>query len=85
MSKKHVRITKRSDRGFHQYGKPFRDSYDSEVEVYESSSAKAPHVWVAVRQTDGKEAHMHLTEKQAFALVKRLRTWMDEIPRRWAE
>lgn len=77
-------ILKRGDRGFHGYGKPFKDSYGTEVEVYESSSAEGPHVWVKADPSMTPAAHLHLNAKQALELIRRLQTWMDEIPKRWA-
>jgi hypothetical protein len=85
-----VNITKRGDRGFHQYGVPVVCTYGSQVEVYESSSAEGPHVWIKVqvdprvltRQPYG-EGVAHLNEEQARAVIARLQAWLDEIPSRW--
>lgn len=88
-------IFKRGDRGFHGYGKPFKDSYGGELAVYESSSAEGPHVWLKIDAPWNKTGHLgapmpdhhsataHLNAKQALELIRRLQTWMDEIPKRW--
>ena len=85
-----ARILKRGDRGFHGYGKPMHCTYNSEIEVYESSSANGPHVWLKVtvdpkilHTTARGEGTAHLNQKQAKALIDRLQTWVDEIPSRW--
>lgn len=88
-----VPILERGDRGFHGYGEPFTDSYGAEIEVYESSSAEAPHVWLNIvgPTGDGRSnasnppgtATAHLSEDEARALIARLQTWLDEIPTRW--
>lgn len=79
-----VRITKRGGRkgrGFHQYGQAFADTYGSFVDVYESSSAEGPHVWLKVvdRRTQ-MGGHAHLTPTQARKVIARLQAWLDEIP-----
>jgi hypothetical protein len=80
---KHVRIYKRGgDRGFHQYGKSIRDDYGSKVTVYESSAANSPHVWVKIAD-ERDRAIAHLTKREAEELIRRLQTWIDEIPSRW--
>ena len=86
-----VEIIVRGDRGFHGYGKPFRDTYGSEIEVYESSAAEGPHVWLKVDASrwitspeDFAVGTAHLNEDQARALVERLQAWLDEIPSRWS-
>lgn len=62
-----VDITRRSERGFHQYGNPVLTSYGDKVEiygviapagacyveVYESSSASGPHCWLRIFDDDG--------------------------------
>jgi hypothetical protein len=85
-----VRIYKRGDRGFHGYGKPMRCEYRTEIEVYESSSASGPHVWLSLkvdptvlRQQPSGEAVAHMNAKQARDLIARLQTFVDEIPKRW--
>jgi hypothetical protein len=90
--KQSVPIVKRGDRGFHGYGEPFRDSYGAELNVYESSSAEGPHVWLKVacdpmvlRDQPPGVGTAHLNEEQARALIARLQTWLDEIPSRWGE
>lgn len=87
---KHVKIYRRDDRGFHGYGKPMECTYKTNIEVYESSSAEGPHVWLNLRedpvvfdQMSPGHAVAHLNEKQAIELIRRLNTWLDEIPRRW--
>lgn len=86
-----VKIIERSDRGFHQYGEePVRCTYGTSVEVYESSSAEGPHVWLKLlcdshvlsNQAAG-EGTAHLNEAQAREVIARLQAWVDEIPSRW--
>lgn len=87
-----VRIMKRGGRkgrGFHQYGQPFRCSYGTEIEVYESSAARGPHCWLNLTQGPhltfrSGNGTAHLNAEQARALVARLQAWLDEIPKRWA-
>jgi len=87
-----IKITKRGDRGFHQYGEPFRCTYRTEVAVYESSSAEGPRVWLRLtcdprylkNQPEG-EGTAHLNEEQARTLVAMLTAWLDEIPSRWGQ
>ena len=85
-----MRIYKRGDRGFHGYGRPLRDSNGGEVEVYESSAASGPHVWLNIDSrrwdrgaTGGVSAH--LDQKQARAVIARLQAWLDEVPTRWGK
>lgn len=88
-----VPILERGDRGFHGYGEPFNDSYGSVLEVYESSAASGPHVWLKIDASawDHDRAHSkmheataHLDPEQAYALIRRLEAWLAEIPTRWA-
>ena len=90
-----VKITKRRRRGFHQYGRPVVCTYGSKVEVYESSAASGPHVWLSidaaawhevrdhVSSSKPAQATAHLNAKQARAVIARLQAWVDEIPSRW--
>jgi len=90
-----VRIYKRGDRGFHDYGRAFPDSYGGVISVYESSAASGPHVWLNIdastwfqpRPGECKphNTSAHLNPKQARALIERLETWLDEIPKRWGK
>lgn len=86
---KHVRITKANDRGFHDYGKPMVDLYGIQAVVRESSLATEPAVWIFLEATPSAEAgnlkpeQLHLNEKGAKELIRRLQTWIDEIPKRW--
>lgn len=88
-----VEVSPRGARGFHGYGPPFADTYGDMVEVYESSSAEGPHVWLSLEGMPiGHPPHdrprvtlaVHLDEARARALIDRLQTWLDEIPSRWA-
>jgi hypothetical protein len=85
-----VAVYERGDRGFHGYGEPFKDTYGSVLEVYESSAAGGPHVWLKVNTSawdttpEHAEAIAHLNPEQARALIARLQTWLHEIPSRWA-
>lgn len=81
-----VRVYKRGDRGFHGYGKPVRCTYDTQVEVYESSSAEGPHVWLRLtanpamlRALAPGESVAHLNVKQAQEVIRRLQTWLGEV------
>ncbi len=93
-----VPILTRGDRGLHGYGPPMRCSYGSVIEVYESSSAEGPHVWLKVDASgwltrershrnpgDFAVGTAHLNEEQARALIDSLQTWLDEIPARWGK
>ena len=81
-----------SGRGFNIYGPPSHCTYGTKIEVYESSSASGPHLWlnltcdpdVLTKQPAG-EGTAHLTPKQARELIARLQCWLDEIPTRWPE
>lgn len=79
-----------TQRGFHRYGEPVICTYGTKVEVYESSSAEGPHVWLNLecdmenlRSQKAGEGTAHLNEEQARAVIARLQTWLDEIPSRW--
>lgn len=81
----------RGDRGFLGYGKPSTCTYGTKIEVYESSSAIAPHVWLKLQQdsnvlgeANAGEAVAHLDVKQAKKLIARLQAWLDDIPERWS-
>lgn len=85
-----AKVYRRGDRGFHGYGKPLHCTYKSKIEVYESSAANGPHVWLSVRvdpavldMQEYGEGTAHLNERQARALIDRLQAWVDEIPKRW--
>lgn len=88
---KHVRVTKRGDCGFHQYGADHICTYGTTISVYESSSAEGPHCWLNLKNgpelsgpyADPHEGTAHLNPEQARLLIRRLQTWLDEIPRRW--
>jgi len=87
-----VRITKRNDRGFHQYGKDSTCTYGTTIRVYESSSAEGPHLWLELQNGDELMrkaitgyASAHLNQQQAEYLIRRLQTWVDEIPKRWGK
>ncbi len=86
-----VEIYERGDRGFHGYGEPMKDTYGSLLEVYESSAAGGPHVWVKVdasawdRSGEPARATAHLNVEQARALIARVQAFLDEIPSRWSD
>lgn len=71
---------KRNERGFMVYTQ-FRDSYQSEIRVQESSSAEGPHVWIfcnpSVPSRPGESMAPHLTRAQA----KRVRDALDRFLR----
>ena len=87
------KIVVRSDRGFHGYGeKPLLCTYRTTIEVYESSAASGPHVWLkltcdprVLSQQPYGEGTAHLNEEQTRELIERLQTWLDEIPSRWEQ
>ena len=86
---KRCRITK-TERGFHNYGRPVHCTYGTEVWVRESSSADGPHVWMFLKEdrsvlpsTPPGEAACHLNASQAREVIRRLQTWLDVIPSRW--
>lgn len=70
-----------NDRGFLAYaGGPIKTSYGHTINVYESSAASAPHVWVAVsesREVDGHNAH--LTLEQAIMLRAALDQFIEGV------
>lgn len=90
MEEEKIKIIKRNDRGFHQYGDPIVCTYGSRIEVYESSIADGPHCWIQIfcdprmlpNQPSGRGV-AHLNEEQARGLIARLQAWLDEIPSRW--
>lgn len=84
-----VRKYRRGDRGFYSYGRPLQTCYGDIVEVYESSSAEGPHVWLSVKGNVVGVAMSpvtlcaHLDVKMAKDMVARLRAWIDDnTPRR---
>ena len=82
-----IEITATS-RGFHEYGKEVTCTYGNSVQVYESSSAMGPRVWLRVVDKLGDkvdDACAHLNEEQAREVIARLQAWVDEIPSRWGE
>jgi hypothetical protein len=82
---KPVKVTKINDRGFHQYGTACEDTYGNTFRVVESSAATDPHVWLfiypSVSMPEGDA--LHLSEKNVEELIRRLQTWVDEIPKKW--
>lgn len=56
---------KKTNRGFNIYTE-FTDTYGNEVRVQESSAACARRCWIFSNR-DGKDAHIHLGEPQAFS------------------
>ena len=84
---RHVKIHKRGDRGFHGYGAPMTCTYGTTIEVYQSSSAEGPRVWLSLvegRSLDSGpgRACAHLTPRQAQEVIRRLQTWLErEAPR----
>lgn len=79
-----------NERGFYKYGETQQCTYNTEIDVYESSSAEGPHVWLALEQDSNifpharaGKAHAHLNEEQARVLISRLQAFVDDIPSRW--
>jgi hypothetical protein len=83
-----IEVITRNDRGFHQYGPAFNDTYESEVCVVESSSAAEPCVWVfctASMHRGAGDTAPHLNKEQAEHLIRCLQSWINEIPERWGD
>ena len=66
-------------RGLKNYGKPFKDSYGSQIEVSDSSSAEGRFIWLRIDGggIEGNKGRAHLNRKQAKAIIDRLQAWMD--------
>ena len=84
-----VRLFK-SNRGFYQYGALMQCTYGTTARVVESSSAEGPHLWLFMDEHGGTltrhepgKASMHLNQWQARDLIRRLQTWLDQVPSRW--
>jgi len=75
-----------NDRGFHGYA-DFETSYGQRLQVYESSAASGPHVWVSVTPPESEPTltPAHLDTDQARALRDALDVFLREIPHRWRE
>jgi hypothetical protein len=75
----------RSDRGFLTYaGGPIPTDYGHDINVYESSAAFGPHVWLSVvdsPRVEGRNAH--LTLRQAVLLRGALDQFIQGVPERW--
>lgn len=74
----HLVVT-RSDRGFDRM--PAIPGRRAWVEVYESSAASGPHVWVKVTEKADEheyaDAHAHLTAEAAWQLADQLRAIVE--------
>jgi hypothetical protein len=77
--------TTTTPRGFHVYGGPVVNGRGEMVQVYESSNAMGPHVWLELDRRDGNGVNIELNEENARATIARLQAWLDEIPARWGE
>lgn len=65
-----------SSRGFVWFGaEPIECEDGHTIEMYESSAASSPHMWLALDETTA-----HLNTAQAFQLASRLKKWLT----RWA-
>jgi len=74
----------RSDRGFLGYGGPIPTDYGHDVQVYESSAAKGPCVWLAVGDSALTPGHnAHLTLAQALKVRAALDQFMEGVADRW--
>ena len=95
MSWKDIQIAV-NGRGFQIFGDPVQTDRRYTVEVYESSAAEAPHVWlrisggpeVAKPETllgSGPEEDItvHLSLEQAEAVRDRLNAFIKGVPARW--
>jgi hypothetical protein len=75
----------RSDRGFLAYaGGPIPTDYGHDINVYESSAADGPHVWLSIGDSprvDGRNAHLNL--RQAILLRGALDQFIQGVPDRW--
>jgi len=69
-------------------GRPWRFTYGTEIEIFESSAAPADHLWLSLltdtnvltRQEVG-EGTAHLHREQVEKLAAQLRAWLDDHPR----
>ena len=71
-----------TERGFVWLGvAPIKCTYGRLVEVYESSSASGPRVWVSVENPTvvGAKAAAHLNPEQARELRDRLDRWLASV------
>lgn len=80
---------KTNARGFYIYDE-FKDSYQADVRVVESSSALGPRVWIfceGLNPTSGdrEDRSPHLNKEQATRLMEALQTWINQIPERWGD
>jgi hypothetical protein len=87
MSEPDIPILPRGNRGLVSYGPPMLDSYAQRIEVYESSSAEGPHVWLSLEGMPiGPPPHnrpvvrlaAHLNVDQAKAVIARLEAWLND-------
>jgi hypothetical protein len=75
-----MNVTERG-RGLKNYGDPLRCSYGTTIEVYDSSAAESPHVWLKLEAGnrlpfDAGQGVAHLSEEQARDLRDRLDLWL---------
>jgi hypothetical protein len=79
-----VEVTERG-RGLKNYGRSkLQCSYGTEIEVYDSSAASEPHVWLKLQAGerlpfDEGQGVAHLNAEQAWQLIHRLRTWLHTL------
>jgi hypothetical protein len=62
-------------RGF-KWLPPIPGEYGGQAEVYESSAASGPHLWLKVQYDDG-DATLHLTVENSRLLAEQL-TWLAD-------
>lgn len=79
-----------NSRGFLSFGGgPIKTTYGHDMEVYginvyESSAARAPHVWVATEASpEVNSPHAHLCLSQAILLCAALDQFIQGVPERW--
>lgn len=74
-----------NDRGFLVYaGGPIATDYGHDINVYESSAAKGPCVWLSVGEsTVVKGSNAHLTLDQAKMVRAALDQFIEGVEERW--
>lgn len=74
-----TRLFKRGDRGFRSVGRPFSCTYGTRIDVYESSAAIGPRLWLNLKCNwthEPSDTSAHLDRRQASLLVMKLQAWL---------